>query len=183
MSSLIESALVIYFHVAEMGKRNSVLARKFAHERNNVVGRIRSERARTKGQTITGAVDDFYNPLQIVAILHNSGKTEDRTRRIIRMYRHLDPDAGCNWNHGLEEVFQILPELLFPYTGIVIQDISELVIGIAGIPTRKADTFRRVDQCNDLSIESQAGGTIGQLAIKGGPCPVKDRHEVVANDF
>ena len=100
-------------HITEVHKEDLLLLAKFTDDPGQVICHQREVALTQRDAThLTGM--QVQQSLEVVDTVHDSGSSLDqRNRGIVWMHGELDACRLCFGNHGIQEVLQVVPELLF----------------------------------------------------------------------
>ena len=121
---------------AQMRKVNTI-AEGFNHP-HQVVIRPHAVGAGTHGKAVVDAVDRLFQPLHIFNRRHDTRQAEDRTRRIVRMYRQANPHLFRDRHNCAQEVRHVFTQLLLINIAVFRQAGAELIQRIPLFGTRQA---------------------------------------------
>ncbi len=144
---------------------NTAARSELAHERRNIVSRIRAERAGAERQSVRRIVDDREQPLEVVAAFDDARKTKNRARRIVWVNRHPDVATLGDRNNRAQEILEVGPKPGLVERFILSQQRFEFIGTVARIPARQRDAFREVERFNRACIERERRRAVGEAHL------------------
>ena len=113
------------------------IAKGFDHFHQIIIG-AHAVGTGAHGETVIDAVDGFFQPLHIFNRRHDTRQAEDRTRRIVRMYRQANPHLFRDRHNCAQEVRHVFTQLLLINIAVFRQAGAELIQRIPLFGTRQA---------------------------------------------
>ena len=94
---------------------------------NAIIVLSRRERACAEGKTIVLVWHSIEHPLDILCSAYDAWQTEDRIRRVVRVYAHIDVIFIAYRHDGFEPVFHVFLQLMLVYSIIELEEVAEFL--------------------------------------------------------
>ena len=138
-------------------------------------------------------VDHFQEAVDVFFIDEQTRQTENIPRRIVHVNRHFDVTFLAGGHDCLKEILEVCPQLLVIDVGIILEQLVEFCHTLR-LPTGERHIIflgeiqnilrhRVVVILNHTLFIKQRRGTVADLVEQIGTRPIKNRHEIVANDL
>ena len=189
VGSLGEVTVLEVVDIAHVGKRDAVTV--LAHDGGHIVVGVGVHAAGAERQAVVRVIDHRQEAVNALGINQQTGQAEDVPWGIVLMDRHLDVALAAGGHDGLEEVFEVIPQLLLGDGGVGLEQLVQLGHALR-LPAGEGHVvllgkFENV-VCHALVVVldqilliEQGGGAVADGVEQVGAGPVKDGHEVVAD--
>ena len=164
-----------------------------ADDLSNVVVGVCVQAAGAQGQAVVLVIHHAQEAVDALGIHQQAGQAEDIPRGIVHVDGHLDVALAAGRHESLQEVLQVLPQLLLGDGGIGLEQLVQLGHTLR-LPAGEGHVIL-LGEAQDIVghglvvvldhvlLIEQSGGTIADGVEQVGTGPVKDGHEVVADDL
>ena len=191
MSSLGEVAVGEVVDVADVSKCNAVAV--LADDLSNIVVGVCVQAAGAQGQAVVLVVHHAQEAVDALSIYQQAGQAEDIPRGIVHVDGHLDVALAAGGHQSFQEVLQVLPQLFLGDRGIGLEQLVQLCHTLR-LPAREGHVVLLgeaqdvvghglVIVLDHVLLVEQSSGAVADGVEQVGTGPVKDGHEVVADDL
>ena len=135
-------------------------------------------------------IDHFHHPQDVFFIDDDAREPEYAPRRIVRMDRHIDVVFIADGHDPFQEIFQVGKEFFIVDIFVHLEELFHMCHALR-LPARHHSAVHlagdrvkhlfRVKGIHCLLCVGEDRGAVGALPRQLSPCPVKDRHEIVAD--
>ena len=164
-----------------------------ADDLGNIVVGVCVQAAGAQGQAVVLVVHHAQEAVDALSIHQQAGQAEDIPRGIVHVDGHLDVALAAGGHQSFQEVLQVLPQLLLGDRGIGLEQLVQLCHTLR-LPAGEGHVILLgkaqdvvghglVIVLDHVLLVEQSSGAVADRVEQVGTGPVKDGHEVVADDL
>ena len=132
MSGFFERAFFCDKDVTAVTEVNSAHFTEISYHIRNVVFFCYAKRTAAKCDSVVRTVNKFAESFKVFFACDNSRESENRPRRVVRMYSHFNFNFFCYFDYSFKEVFEVVPQIFFCNVSIFIKYCFKAFFCVAG---------------------------------------------------
>ena len=191
VGSLREVTVIKVMDVADVSESDAVAV--LADDLGNIVVGVGVQAAGAQSQAVVRIIHHGQEAVDALGVHQQAGQAEDIPWGIVHMDGHLDVALAAGGHEGFQEVLQILPQLLLGDRGIGLKQLVQLshtlrlpageghVVLLGEVQDILGHSL--VIVLDHILLIEQGGGAITDRVEQVSAGPVKDRHEVIADNL